>query len=161
MCESFKLFPIMKPLAVLITTFSLSLLAIWFVGGHWNYIWAGNIAMTVMLLFTAIGHFKFKQGMIMMMPDFISFKKKIVIFTGFIEIGAAISLLIPALRYSVSILLIIFFVLILPANINAALKNVDYQNATYNGNGLSYLWLRIPLQLFFIGWVWYFGLKVA
>ena len=32
-----------------------------------------------------------------------------------------------------------------------------YQNGTYTGNGINYLWFRIPLQIFFILWVYYFN----
>lgn len=151
----------MKPLAVLVGTFCISLLVMWLVSGGPDYIWAGNIGMSVMLIFTSIGHFKFRKGMEMMMPAYIPFKSLLVIITGLIEIIAAIALLVPSLRYMVSILLMIFFVLILPANINAALKNVSYQQGSYDGPGARYLWFRIPLQLLFIGWVWFFGVKLA
>jgi hypothetical protein len=45
--------------------------------------------------------------------------------------------------------------LILPANIKEAIDHVDYQNATFEGKGLSYLWFRIPLQLLFIAWTYF------
>jgi uncharacterized membrane protein len=96
--------------------------------------------------------------MAMMMPDVIPFKKELVLFTGFIEIAAAIGLILPALRCITSALLIIFFVIILPANINAAIKKVDYEKGTYDGKGINYLWFRVPLQVFFILWIWYFGI---
>lgn len=150
----------MKPLVVLVITFLLTLSATWLFKNKWDYVLAGNIAMAVMLLFTAMGHFMFTEGMTMMLPDFIPFKREVVILTGIIEIGAAVSLLFPSLRYLVSILLIIFFILILPANVNAALKNIDYQNATSNGHGINYLWFRVPLQLLFIAWLWLFNLKL-
>lgn len=150
----------MKPLVVLFVTFLLSLSAAWLFKNQWDYVLAGNIAMSVMLLFTALGHFMFTEGMTMMLPDFIPFKREVVILTGIIEICAAVSILIPGLRYLVSILLIIFFLLILPANINAALKNVDYQNAGYGGYGINYLWFRVPLQLLFIAWLWLFNIKL-
>jgi uncharacterized membrane protein len=149
----------MKPLIVLVATFAVAFLSIIVFSSHWNYKLAGNISMSVMLLFTAMGHFKFIKGMAMMMPDFIPFQIQIIIVTGLIEIAAGISLLIPSLRYLVSILLIGFFVLILPANIHAAVKKVDYQAANFNGNGISYLWFRIPLQFLFIAWIWFFGIK--
>ena len=147
----------MKPLIVLITAFLLSLLIIKIFSGGFDYALAGNIAMSVMLLFTSVGHFLYTKGMVMMMPDFIPYKKEIVYATGVIEIAAAIGLLLPGLRYLTSVLLVIFFVLILSANINAAVKKVDYQKGTRNGPGLSYLWFRVPLQIFFILWVLYFG----
>lgn len=150
----------MKPLFVLLITFLLSLLASWLFKSKLEYILAGNAAMCVMLLMTASGHFIFSEGMTMMLPDFIPFKSEVVFLTGILEIGAAIALLIPLLRYPISILLIVFFACLLPANIQAALKNVDYQNATYNGYGVNYLWFRVPLQALFIAWVWFFNIKM-
>jgi uncharacterized membrane protein len=66
--------------------------------------------------------------------------------------------MLPSLRYVTSVLLIIFFICILPANINAAIKKIDYEKGTYDGKGINYLWFRVPLQVFFILWVWYFGI---
>jgi uncharacterized membrane protein len=54
--------------------------------------------MSVMLLFTAIAHFKFTKGMTMMLPGFIPFKTETVYLTGIIEIVAAIGLFIPHFR---------------------------------------------------------------
>jgi len=70
----------------------------------------------------------------------------------------SVGLCIPDTRRLTADLLILFFLLLLPANINAAQKSVDYQKATYQGKGVSYLWLRIPMQVFFIVWVAYFGM---
>ena len=151
-------FDIMKPLIVLIVVFILSLVTTKIISGEFNFILSGNIAMSCMLLFTALGHFVYTKGMILMMPGFIPFKKELVILTGFIEIIAAIGLFLPCRRHLTSILLIIFFILILSANINAAIKKVDFQKATLDGPGTNYLWFRVPLQLIFIVWVIYFGL---
>ena len=148
----------MKPLLVLLATFAIVLLATRLFDHGWNFVFAANAAMSVMLLFTAIGHFAYSTGMSMMLPRIIPYKKAVVYLTGLIEIAAAIGLLILPLRHITSILLIIFFVAILPANINAALHKVDFQKGTNDGNDEKYLWFRIPLQLFFIAWVWYFGL---
>jgi uncharacterized membrane protein len=112
-----------------------------------------------MLIFTAIAHFAFSPGMEMMLPSFIPYKPAVIYFTGVIEFAAAIGILIPGLRVVTAWLLIAFFILILPANIYAAIKNVDYQKAAYDGNGLNYLWFRLPLQLFFIVWTYLFAIK--
>ena len=151
----------MKPLIVLIISFLVALLCTRVMTGDWMAAVAGNAAMAVMLLFTAIGHFAYSKGMVMMMPAFMPIKKALVWLTGFIEIFAAVGLLIPSLRELTSWLLILFFILILPVNIQAAIKNVDYQKATYTGSGLKYLWFRIPLQILFVGWVWYFGIYLS
>lgn len=107
-----------------------------------------------MLIFTAIAHFAFTKGMVMMMPKFIPFKKGIVYLTGIIELSAAIGIELSNLRVQTAWLLILFFVMILPANIKAAAGKIDYQKGSYDGNGLSYLWFRIPLQILFILWTY-------
>ena len=147
----------MKPLIVLITAFTISFVILKLYSGKWKKIPAGNIAMACMLLFTATGHFLYGKGMALMIPDFIPVKEEIVLFTGLLEIAAAIGLLIPKLRSLTGFLLIIFFFMILPANIYAAVRNLDYEKAAYTGSGVGYLWFRIPLQLFFIVWVFYFS----
>ena len=149
----------MKPLIVLVVVFILALLILRATKKEWMISFAGRIAMSVMLLFTALGHFLYPEGMVLMLPDFIPFKKAMIYLTGCIEIAAANGLLIPRLRKLTGWLLIIFFILILPANIHAAIHQVNLETATNDGNGLNYLWFRIPLQLFFIGWVYLFAVK--
>jgi uncharacterized membrane protein len=118
---------------------------------------AGRMAMSVFLIFTSVGHFIYTKGMIMMLPESIPLKQEIILFTGILEILAAITLLIPRFQKLTAILLIIFFIVILPANVYAALHHVNYQTASFDGKGPEYLWIRVPLQLIFIGWVSYFG----
>jgi uncharacterized membrane protein len=148
----------MKPLAVLLFVFVITLLAAHLIQGGWNYIFAGNIAMAAMLLFTALGHFMYGEGLAMMVPEFIPAKKPLIFFTGIMEIIFSVGLCIPDTRRLSADLLILFFLLVLPANINAAQKSVDFQKATFDGKGVGYLWLRIPMQVFFIAWVAYFGM---
>src|SRR5450432_402975 len=147
----------MKPLFVLIVTFVLTLIAIKLINSNWNFSLAGTIAMSATLIFTSIGHFAYSKGMTMMVPSFVPFKKQIVIATGLFEVFAAIVLLVPAWRQPTAIALIIFFLLMLPANINAAIKKVDYQKGNYEGSGANYLWFRVPLQIIFIAWVYWFA----
>lgn len=151
----------MKPLIVLLAVFGISFAYTrLFLGDCSCYLYqSGDIGMSAMLLLTAIGHFKFGEGMSMMLPPFIPYRRAVVYLTGLIEIAAAAGLLVPSTRHLTAILLILFFVLVLPANIYAAIKKVDFEKGSYNGKGLQYLWFRIPLQLFFIAWIWYFALQ--
>lgn len=144
----------MKPLIVLLVVFIISHIVIRSVNGEYDIRQAGRVAMSAMLLFTAIGHFAFTKGMTMMLPDFIPAKREVVYFTGFVEIAAAIGLFIPSLRQITAWLLIVFFILILPTNIYAAIHQINYQKGTVDGEGLVYLWFRIPLQMLFIIWVY-------
>jgi hypothetical protein len=75
----------MKPLFVLLVSFGVAFVIIKITGGYWNFISAGNIAMSIMLSFTAIGHFKFPKGMAMMMPDVVPFKKELVLLTALLK----------------------------------------------------------------------------
>lgn len=148
----------MKPFIVLILVFFLVLFPFYWIEGSWSFILAGNIAMAAMLVFTAIGHFVFWQGMVLMVPQMLPAKRALVYITGILEILFAAGLCIPATRRLAADLLILFFLMVLPANINAAQKSVDFQKATYDGKGVGYLWLRIPLQIIFIIWAAYFGI---
>jgi len=89
-----------------------------------------------------------------MIPGFIPFKTELVYLTAIIEIVAAIGLLIAGLSVLTAWLLILFFVLLLPFNIKAAIEHLDIEKGTLNGNGLNYLWFRIPLQILFITWTY-------
>lgn len=149
----------MKPLIVLLTVFALSLVAIKLINGGWNAELAGTIAMSAMLLFTSVAHFAFSNGMAMMLPAVIPFKKELVWVTGIIEVIAATGLLISGWKHITAIWLMVFFVLLLPANIYGAVKKVDYQKANLEGIGTSYLWFRVPLQLLFIAWVYWFAYR--
>ena len=151
----------MKPLIVLLSVFAISLLSTKIFRGNYEFALSGRIAMSAMLVFTAVGHFVFTKGMTMMLPQFIPYKTEAVYLTGVIEIVAAIGLLIPNFNGLVAWLLIVFFILMLPANIYAAIKNVDYQKGTFDGSGLTYLWFRIPLQVVFIVWTYLSVIKAS
>jgi len=144
----------MKPLIILIAVFLITSLLMKLFMKEVNFPLAGRIAMAAMLVFTAIGHFAFTAGMAAMIPDFIPGKTALVYFTGVLELLFALGLLIPSYRTQLAWLLILFFILVLPANIKASLEHINYQTGEANGNGPAYLWLRIPMQLFFILWVY-------
>lgn len=146
----------MKPLLVLLIVFGLSLCINKMVSGSYALLFSGRIALSAMLLFTAVGHFVFTKGMTMMLPNVIAFKAEIIYLTGIFEILAALGLFFPISREFFGWALLLFFVLIIPANIHAAIHHVDYQKGTFNGYGLTYLWFRIPLQLFFMAWTYLF-----
>jgi len=112
-----------------------------------------------MLLFTALGHFLFPDGMALMVPEFIPFKREFIYFTAILEIAGAVGLHIPQLRLLTSWLLILFFLLMLPANIKASMDHLNYQKGTFDGSGVAYLWFRIPLQILFILSVYFSSIK--
>lgn len=119
----------------------------------------GKIAMSIMLLFTGISHFIFAKGMINMIPDFVSLRLELLYATGFVEILGAICLLIEPYSKWVGILLIAFFICVLPANIYAAINFIDPVTGLADGHGPLYLFFRIPLQLFFVIWIYYSSIQ--
>lgn len=121
--------------------------------------YSANAAMAIMLFFTGISHFFLTEGMMMTLPSFVPLKEFVIYFTGILEIFAAIGLLLPSVRFSTSWALLIFFLMILPANFKAAYHHVDLVHATYSGPGPVYLWFRVPLQLLFMWWVYQFGIR--
>lgn len=149
----------MKPLVILIAVFLISSLLMKLFMKEVNFPLAGRMAMAAMLVFTAIGHFAFTAGMAAMIPDIIPGKTALVYFTGVLELLFALGLLLPTYRTQLAWLLILFFILVLPANIKASLEHINYQTGEANGNGPAYLWLRIPMQLFFIGWVYFSAIR--
>src|SRR5690625_3851937 len=115
----------MAPLIVLFTVFIITLILFRFTTKENDLFSAGQIAMSAMLLFTAIGHFIYTEGMAMMLPDFVPYAKEMIYFTGGLEIAAAAGLLIPRLRRVTAGVVIIFFIQIPPAHIYSAIPPAD------------------------------------
>jgi uncharacterized membrane protein len=145
----------MAPLIVLIVSFG----GFWLVNKYmlnerFSASFIGRVAMALMLLMTGSAHFFKTDVMVQSMPDLIPYKVELVYFTGVIELLAAIGLLFDRTAKLTSILLIIFFICILPANIIGSLKRVELGGME---NGPMYLLFRVPLQVFFIWWAYFFG----
>lgn len=109
--------------------------------------------LAVMLVMTASAHFVPESVTVMpthgdlvrMVPPFVPFADAVVYLTGVLELMGAVGLIITRTRWSAGIGLIALFVLLLPANIYAALADVPF-----NGGEASPLWLRIPEQVLYI-----------
>ena len=151
----------MKPLIVLLSSFTIALFATLLISKEYNVALSARIGMAVMLIFTAIGHFIFVDGMSMMLPQRIPFKEHIIYLTGVFEIVLAAGILVPRLQIPFGWMLVIFLLMILPANIYAAIHQINYQNASFDGPGLHYLWFRVPLQVVFIVWTYISTIRFA
>ncbi len=149
----------MKPFVVLVCVFAVSLIGTKLFKQNFDYKLSGKTALAAVLLFTSLGHFLYTKGMGMMLPDFIPFHTELIYLTGVIEIVAAAGLFITSLRATTGILLIVFFVLVLPTNIYAAIKRLNYETGTFDGKGSSYLWFRIPFQFLLILWTYFFVVR--
>lgn len=149
------------PETLLLIGFLIALLTIWIAHKKLRYALSARIAMAIMLLVTGTAHFVFTPGMEMMIPSFIPYKTTLIYSTGVVEILAAIGILIPRYQKAVGGFIILFFIAVIPANIYSSIHHVDMENAGFNGDGLDYLWYRIPLQLFFIAWIYLSTVKTG
>ena len=103
-------------------------------------------ALTVMFCFTGIAHFGSTRTEIeKMIPPWVPSPRRIVMWTGILEILGAVGILIPETRFVAGICLIAFLVAVFPANIHAAKTG-----ATVAGRVPTSLWVRTPLQAFLI-----------
>jgi uncharacterized membrane protein len=147
----------MAPLIFLLATFVILFLVNKFVlNGRLTLSFIGRASMAVMLTVTGVTHFTHTDWMAGMMPEFMPAKRELVYFTGVCELLAVVGLVWDRFSRLTSIMLIIFFVAILPANIAERIQAVNADGLEF---GLWYLLFRVPLQIFFIWWVYYFGLR--
>ena len=121
--------------------------------------WAGatRYALATMLVFTASAHFtKMNHDLARMMPDWILRPMALIYFTGVCEMAGAIGLLVPSVRQAAGLALVVFFVLVFPANVKAARTGV-----AVGGKRATPLWLRASMQVLFITLTWWSALWSA
>jgi uncharacterized membrane protein len=115
-----------------------------------TWISAARGALATMLAFTAAAHFTpTRRELVAMVPPALPRPDLLVALTGVAEAVGAALLLVPATRSLAAYALILLFVLMLPANVSAARRQL-----TLRGRAVTSLWLRIPMQLLFIAWAW-------
>lgn len=149
----------MAPLIVLIVTFvALYAANKVFLDGRLTMSQTGRYALAVMMLIAGVSHFTTTgvEVMTQMMPDALPYKREVVYFTGVCELAAVPGLILQRTSRLTATMLIIFFIGVLPANVAGSLKQVAYSGMEY---GALYLLFRVPLQMLFIWWAWYFGLR--
>jgi uncharacterized membrane protein len=112
---------------------------------------SARYALALMFVFTAVAHFNaMKYDLARMIPSSFPRPLMIVYFTGVLELLGAVGLLVPRFRSLAGICLIALLVGMFSANVNAALKGV-----TLRGKPATALWLRTPIQVLFIGLLWW------
>ena len=126
-------------------------------GVKWLSSWraAGRGALAIMFLFTGTSHFtSMKYDFAAMIPDPMPDGLWVIYLTGVFEIAGAIGLLLPQTRRLAGICLVLLLVAMFSANVNAALNEIPL-----GGQDPTPLWLRTPMQLLYIGMVWWTSVK--
>ena len=91
-----------------------------------------------------------REDLIRMVPRWLPYPRALVYLTGVFELAGAIGLLIPSLQRLAGLGLVALLVAMFPANMNAASNDI-----TLRGKPPTPLWLRLPMQLVFLGLTWW------
>jgi len=118
----------------------------------------GIVGLVLLFLFTASGHFATPQPMAEMLPSFMPWRMPLIYLTGVLEIALALGIALPATRRLAGLAAIATLVVFFPANIYAAVAQVDMGGHAW---GPVYLLIRAPLQALLIGWTWWFAVRPA
>jgi len=107
-----------------------------------------RIALAVMFLFTALSHFmpRTRSDLVRMVPPVFPQPALLVTMTGIAEAILAAGLLAPTFARAAAWALVALLVAMFPANVHAARAKM-----TIGGRLATPLWIRLPLQLFWIG----------
>src|SRR4028119_546575 len=116
---------------------------------------AGRVALVIMFLFTGFSHFSsLKHDFAAMIPAPLPNDLWVIYLSGVFEIAGAVGLLIPRTRRLAGICLVLLLVAVFPAHVYAALSEIPLR-----GEANTPLWIRTPMQLLYIGMVWWTSVK--
>jgi uncharacterized membrane protein len=116
---------------------------------------SGRLALTGMFLFTGITHFSpMRHHYVVMIPEPLPKQLIIVYLTGLLEILGGIGLAYSRTARSAGVCLMLLLVLLFPANINAAVDEIPFGGAPPTS-----LWLRLPIQVFFLAAIWWTSVR--
>ena len=116
---------------------------------------AGRGALVIMFLFTGFSHFSsLKHDFAAMIPDPLPNDRWVIYLSGFFEIAGAVGLLIPRTRRLAGVCLVFLLVAVFPANVNAVINGIPLGE-----NAPTPLWARAPMQLLYIGMLWWTSIK--
>lgn len=111
--------------------------------------WAlsARYALVIMFAFTGVSHFtKMKHEMARMVPNAFPHPLAVIYVTGVLELIGAAGLLFTEFRRLAAFCLIALLTAMFPVNIKAARERLKL-----GGREATALWLRTPMQLFFMG----------
>jgi uncharacterized membrane protein len=121
--------------------------------------WTGALryALSAMFIFTAISHFhpRTRPDLIRMVPPFFPVPGVLVTMTGMLELLGGLGLLVPPYIEFAAVALSLLLIAMFPANVYAAVNNL-----TIGGRPATPLAIRLPLQLFWIGALWWIARSI-
>jgi uncharacterized membrane protein len=131
---------------------SLTLIGRWVPGTKLTPPTRARAGVSLFFTVTAVGHFLQAEAMSAMLPPAIPYRLGLIHLTGILELLGAIGVWLPRVMRLTGVCLMLMLAVFLPVNIYSAIYRVEFGG---HGSGPAYLLLRIPFQLFVIGWVYY------
>lgn len=120
--------------------------------------WTGALryALAAMFMFTAGSHFaaRTREDLVRTVPPVLPRPGLLVTATGILELLGAIGLLLPPFVRLAALALSVLLMAMFPANVYAA-----QQGLTIGGRSATPLAIRFPLQLFWIGALWWIAAR--
>lgn len=110
--------------------------------------------LPVALFFVAAGVLHFTQATAYerIVPPYLPHPRLLVWVSGVAEIAGAFGVLVPRLRRLAGWGLVVLLVAVFPANLYMAMNPEAFADLNVES---VWLWLRLPLQVLLIGWVWW------
>lgn len=111
-----------------------------------------RILLAVFMTVAGVFHFVEPDGFAAIVPDYLPYPVALVYMSGAFEVFFGAGLLIPRVSRYAAWGLIALFIAVFPANINMAVHQLPFFGTVYPiGN-----WVRLPLQIVFIVWAYWF-----
>ena len=117
---------------------------------------AAALGLSLLFLFTGIGHFTQTEPMAQMLPPWVPARRLLVYVTGVLEFAIAVGFLVPKSRKITGWIAVGVLVLFFPVNIYAAIQYIPMGGHAW---GPVYLLLRAPLQVLIVWWVYWYTIR--
>ena len=117
---------------------------------------AACIGLTILFVFTGIGHFIKTASMAAMLPLWVPLREIQVYLTGLLEFAIAAGFLVKKTRRMTGWIAAFMLTLFFPVNVYAAINHIPIGGHEW---GPIYLLIRAPLQLFILFWIYWFSIK--
>jgi uncharacterized membrane protein len=117
---------------------------------------AAAVGLTILFIFTGMGHFIQTEPMAQMLPPWVPERVLLVYLTGILELAVAAGFLVQRFTRFTGWVAAVMLVLFFPVNVYAALNHVPMGGHAW---GPIYLLLRAPLQAIILLWIYWFAIK--
>lgn len=109
--------------------------------------------LSVIMVAQGANHFVSADAHVAMMPAELPWPLALVYISGVAEIAGGLGLILPATRRYAAWGLILLFLAVFPANVNMAVNDIPLAGRDLPAWAL---WGRLPLQLVFIAWAYWY-----